>query len=106
MAYLPSGGRKAQPETEGIETCTTHPKSRPATLCGRSQSPARNRGHRNGTIPRSTVSVPVGRKAQLETEGIETSGVGSRYDAVPASQSSARNRGHRNIIDRGHAVPL
>src|SRR6266702_3987230 len=62
-----------------------------------SQSPDRNRGHRNGESERADLKAKR-HKAQPETEGIEThSDVVSVATGRVWSQSPARNRGHRNL---------
>ncbi len=63
---------KAQPETEGIETAERLAAHHDPA--GVSQSPARNRGHRNFYSTAFSNYLIIGHKAQPETEGIETCG--------------------------------
>ena len=67
--------RKAQPDTEGIETNQCTDRAPPHSAC---------------------------RKAQPDTEGIETVALCDyflRFFAKPSSQSPARYRGHRNYLN-------
>ncbi len=90
-----SPGHKRQPDIEGIETTTL--------LSGmgcvpRSQTPARHRGHRNGSLLVIVGDLDVRHKPQPDIEGIETlNEVIMRANYAP-SQTPARHRGHRNLI--------
>jgi len=97
MCAAPAGGRKPQPDTEGIETVfrTLH-----ASMYSRKPQPDTEGIETGGGIVASRVLQC--RKPQPDTEGIETY---KRYMLefrfqVLQSQTPARHRGHRNRTTR------